>query len=107
VAPPAPSYGDADFVSRCLHAADQCGAESLAAVQNALRAAVFTGGRWGTPRQPYPEDVEQRDTAAQLATRAVIGSVEEHFYRSLSQSAEIWIDRTMSEDDLPTDGRDW
>jgi transcriptional regulator with XRE-family HTH domain len=98
---------DADFVSRCLRAADQCGADSLAAMQNALHAAAFSGGRWAAPGQPYPEDVEQRDTAAQLATRAVSGSVEEHFYRSLSQSAEIWIDRTMSEDDLPADGRDW
>jgi transcriptional regulator with XRE-family HTH domain len=98
---------DADFVSRCLHAADQCGAESLAAVQNALHTAVFSGGRSAAPGQPYPEDVEQRDTAAQLATRTVSGSVEQHFYRSLSQAAEIWIDRTMAEDDLPTDGRDW
>jgi hypothetical protein len=98
---------DTDFVSHCLRAADQCGAESLATVQNALHTAVLTGGRWTTPGQPYPEDVEQRDTASQLATRAVRGSVEEHFYRSLSQSAETWIDRTMSEDHLSADGRDW
>jgi hypothetical protein len=69
--------------------------------------AVFSGGRSAAPGQPYPEDVEQRDAAAQLATRTVSGSVEQHFYRSLSQAAEIWIDRTMAEDDLPTDGRDW
>jgi hypothetical protein len=61
----------------------------------------------GTRGQPYPEDVEQHDTAAQLAKRAVTGSIEKEFFRSLSQSAEIWIDRTMSEDELPTDGRDW
>jgi hypothetical protein len=98
---------DAAFVSRCLRAADQCGTHSLATMQNALHAAVFTGGRWAAPGQPYPQDIEQRDTAAQLAAQAARGSVEEHFYRALSQSAEKWIDRAISEDDLPTDGRDW
>jgi transcriptional regulator with XRE-family HTH domain len=98
---------DADFVSRCLRAADQCGIESLTMVQNALHAAIFTGGRWADPGQPYSEDVEQRDTAAHLAAQAARGSVEENFYRTLSQSAEIWIDRSVSEDDIPTDGRDW
>ena len=98
---------DGDFVSRCLRAADECGADSLATVQNALQVAMFTGGRWAAAGQPSPGDIEQRDTAARLAARAVRGSLEEHFYRTLSQSAQIWIDRTMSEDDLPTDGRDW
>ena len=98
---------DADFVRRCLRAADACGAESLAAMQSALHSALVTGGRSAAFRQPFPEDVEQHDTAAQLATQAVRGSVEEQFYRALSQSAEVWIDRSMSEDDLAMDGRDW
>jgi hypothetical protein len=64
--------------------------------------------RSAVPGQPYPQDIEQRNTAARLAAQAVRGSVEEHFYRALSQSAETWIDRTNSHDvGLPTDGRDW
>jgi transcriptional regulator with XRE-family HTH domain len=98
---------DAPFVSRCLRAADQCGTDSLTTMQNALHTTVLTGGRFTTPGHPYPQDIEQRDTAAQLAAQAVRGSVEEDFYRALSQSAETWIDRTISKDDLPTDGRDW
>jgi hypothetical protein len=98
---------DADFISRCLRAADQCGTDSLATMQNALHIATFTGVRPAVPGQPYPQDIEQRDTAARLAAQAVRGSVEEHFYRALSQSAKTWIDRTSSEDDLPTDRRDW
>lgn len=98
---------DAPFVSRCLRAADQCGTDSLTTMQNALYAAVLTGGRFTAPGQPFPQDIEQRDTAAQLATQAVRGSVEEDFYRALSRSAERWINRSTSEDDPPTDGRDW
>ncbi len=98
---------DADFVRGCLRAADKCGAESLATVQNALHSTMFTGIRRAAMGQPYPQDVEQRDTAAQLAAHAVRGSIEEQFYRALSQSAEIWIDRDMSEVDLPADGRAW
>jgi hypothetical protein len=99
---------DADFIGRCLRAADQCGTDSLATMQNALHVSAFTGMRSVVPGQPYPQDVEQHDTAAQLAAQAVRGGVEEHFYRELSQSAKTWIDRAVnSEADLPTDGRTW
>lgn len=98
---------DADFVRRCLRAADACGAESLTAVQSALHSAVLTGGRLAGAGRPSLMDAEQRDTATQLAAQAVRGSLEEQFYRALAQSAEVWIDRSMSEDDLPEDGRDW
>jgi transcriptional regulator with XRE-family HTH domain len=98
---------DADFVRRCLRAADMCGADDLAAVQSALYSAVFTGGRSAAIGEPFPQDVEQRDVAAQLAARAVPGSVEEQFYKALLQSAQMWIDRALSEMTLPTDGRDW
>ena len=98
---------DADFIRRCLRAADICGTDSLAAVQSGLYSVVFTGGRSAAIGEPFPQDVEQRDIAAQLAAQAVPGSVEEQFYKALSQSAETWIDRAMSEITLPTDGRDW
>ncbi len=98
---------DADFVRICLRAADACSEESLNAVQSALHSALRTGGRWSAIGQPYPQDIEQRDTAARLAALAVRGSVEEQFYRALSQSAEKWIDRSMSQLDLPADGREW
>jgi hypothetical protein len=98
---------DTDFVRACLRAADACGAESLTAMQSALHSSVFAGGRSAAIGQPYSEDLEQRDTAAQLATQAVPGSVEEQFYRALSQSAEHWIDLDISEVNIPEDGRDW
>ena len=98
---------DADFVRRCLRAADMFGADDLAAVQSALYSAVFAGGRSAAIGEPFPQDVEQRDIATRLAARAVPGSVEEQFYKALSQSSQTWIDRATSEMTLPTDGRDW
>jgi hypothetical protein len=98
---------DLAFVRRCLGAADSCGTESLAAVQSSLHSALFTGGRSAAFGQPFPEDVDQRDTADKLAAQAVPGSLEEQFYRAISQSAQAWIARTTSEEDLPMDGRDW
>jgi hypothetical protein len=98
---------DADFVRVCLRAADACSEESVNAIQSALHSALRTGGRWSAIGQPYPQDIEQRDTAARLAALTVRGSVEEQFYRALSLSAEKWIDRSMFGLDLPADGREW
>lgn len=98
---------DSAFVRKCLRAADECGDKSLSAVQSALHSALTTGGRWAAMGQPYPEDVEQRDMATRLAEQAVRGSVEEQFYHALSQSAERWIDRSISELNPPTDDREW
>jgi transcriptional regulator with XRE-family HTH domain len=96
-----------DFVRKCLRAADSCGTKSLAAVQSALHSALFAGGSSAAIGQPFPEDVEQRDNATKLAEQAVPGSLEEQFYRALSESAQAWINNAISEDDLDIDGRDW
>jgi hypothetical protein len=95
------------FVRGVLRAADAVGPKSLDAVRGALHSAVIAGFRWEAIGQPHPQDVEQRDVATQLASQAMRGSVEEQFYRDLAQSAETWIDRSIAEDDLPTDGRHW
>lgn len=98
---------DLSLVSACLRAADACGPQSLSAVQSALHSATFSGGRSADIGQPFPEDVEQRDTAAKLAERAVRGGLEEEFYRALSQSAEHWINLSLSDSDISGDGREW
>jgi hypothetical protein len=98
---------ESDFVSACLRAAETCGAESLSAVQSALHFATLNGGRWSNAGEPFPQDVEQRDTAAKLAEQAIRGSVEREFYHALSQSAQLWMDRSLAEDSFSTDGREW
>jgi transcriptional regulator with XRE-family HTH domain len=98
---------DLDFVRRCLRAADRCGEQSLGAVQASLRAAISAGGRWGTPGQPFAEDVEQRHKAAELADSCIRGSVEEQFYRGLVESANRLIDWAVRDTARPPDDRAW
>ncbi|MET9980823.1 ATP-binding protein [Streptomyces rochei] len=96
---------DVEFVRRCLRAADRHGEASLKSVRGALYGAGIGGTRWGTPGQPYPEDVEQHTKATELADGCTSGSVEEQFYRDLADSA---LHRIQDEtDELPSDGRDW
>lgn len=96
---------DVGFVRRCLRVADRHGESSLKSVRGALYAASVSGTRWGTPGQPYPEDVEQHTKATELAGECANGSVEEQFYRDLADSA---LHRIQNEtDELPPDGRDW
>ncbi|MFE2381101.1 P-loop NTPase [Streptomyces misionensis] len=96
---------DVEFVRRSLRAADRHGDASLKEVRSALYAASISGMRWGTPGQPYPEDVEQRRKATELADGCTNGSVEEQFYRDLADAA---LHRIRNETvELPPDGRDW
>ncbi len=76
-------------------------------MRGALYSAVVTGLRRGSIGQPSIEDVEQRDTALQLAGETTRGSVKEQLYRDLAHSAEMWIERSIAEDDVPSDGRHW
>ncbi|BAU82991.1 hypothetical protein SLA_2054 [Streptomyces laurentii] len=96
---------DVGFVRRCLRGADRHGDTSLNRVRGALYASSISGMRSGTPGQPYPEDVEQHAKANELADGCARGSVEEHFYRDLADSA---LHRIQQEtDELPPDGRAW
>ncbi|MFJ3642751.1 hypothetical protein ACIPRD_23720 [Streptomyces sp. NPDC090108] len=96
---------DVEFVRRCLRAADRHGEDSLKSVRGALYGAGIGGTRWGTPGQPYPDDVEQHTKASELADGCTSGSVEEQFYRDLADSALHRIQDVT--DELPPDGRDW
>ncbi|MGA5887034.1 hypothetical protein ACPCK4_32385 [Streptomyces cellulosae] len=96
---------DSEFVRRCLRAADSNGDANLSKMRSSLHAAVVSGVRSTSPGQPYPEDIQQRDKAMALADTCRKGSVEEHFYRALAESAQERIQREVSE--LPSDSRSW
>lgn len=98
---------DLPFVRRVLSAAAYCGPESLGAVQGALYSAMFAGGRWAAPGQPFPEDVAQEQAATALAVKCTPGSLEEQFYRALAESARRWIDLAVQEVGPASDGRSW
>jgi hypothetical protein len=72
----------------------------------ALRGATTSGIRSGTPGEPFPETIEQRDKSRDIAKDLPAGSIEKRFYADIAKSADRDILRDI-EDDLPTDGRAW
>src|SRR5438874_2414161 len=100
-------WKEVEFVRRILQAAAQHGDECVRRVGGQLHSAVMEGTRSGTTGQPFPEDVEQREKAGEIADRLPEGSLEERFYRSLRESAESSIRWDMDRDDQFLDARDW
>jgi hypothetical protein len=59
-----------------------------------------------TPGKPYPEDTEIRDNAVRVMATLEQGSIEDHFYRSLKESAERRIEWSVRDQAEP-DHRVW
>lgn len=96
-----------DFVSGALRAASMVGDESVQHIAGALHGAAVSGSFSGSPGQPFPRDVDQRDKAGRLADSFPSGSVEQEFYRSLQRSAEDRIRWSADRHEKWLDGRDW
>jgi hypothetical protein len=75
-------------------------------MSGALYGATISGVRSGTPGEPFPEDIEQRDKSLRIAEQLPTGSIEHKFYSDMAKAAEESIAREM-DDDVATDGRDW
>ncbi|MCI0634916.1 MAG: helix-turn-helix domain-containing protein [Actinobacteria bacterium] len=98
---------DVGFVTRLLNGAARQGHEYVKRLGGSLHSAATSGTRSGTPGEPFPEDVELRDRAAEVAKTLPAGSLEERFYTSLRQSAEASIRWDADRDEKLADGRDW
>jgi transcriptional regulator with XRE-family HTH domain len=99
-------WDQAEFVRTALHAADRLGEDVRREMVGALWGATISGVRSGTPGEPFPETVEQRDRSRQIAKQLPTGSLEEQFYSDMAESAERDIARE-AKDDAPDDGRIW
>ena len=95
-----------DFVSGALHIADKLGDDARQQMMGSLWSATISGGRSGTPGEPFPETIEQRDRSRAIAKGLPVGSIERQFYADMAKSAERDIEREI-EDDQPSDGRSW
>lgn len=95
-----------EFVISALHAANQLGEDALRSMASALWSATISGIRSGTPGEPYPETIEQRDRSRAIANNLPFGSIEKQFYLDMANSADKDIVSDIS-DDLPSDGRIW
>jgi hypothetical protein len=100
-------FDNVDLVTKTLRHAKEVGPETVKLASGLMSSAynVTFSASWGG--QPAPEDVQQRDRAAEIARLLPRGSVEAKFYEALAANAEALI-RMVSDhyDDLP-DGRDW
>jgi hypothetical protein len=99
-------YCEVPFVLEALDAAARFGEDCEQTMRGAIWAATITGSRMGTPGEPFPEDVQQRDECAKIAKTLSKGSPGEKFYLALSESAEESI-RRHAEMDARDDRRDW
>lgn len=99
-------WDEPDFVRVALSAADQLGDDMRREMAGALWSATISGVRSGTPGEPFPETVEQRDRSRAVATDLPAGSIVRQFYTDIAKSAERDIQRE-AEDDRPNDGRSW
>lgn len=95
------------LVTRILHAGEQLGGDHLKYVSSAMHSAVVSGTRSGTPGQPFPEDIEQKDNAGRIANSLPPGSIEKKFYKSLERSADASMLRHAEDDERHMDNRDW
>jgi len=100
-------WDQADFVKRALRTAARYGEECVHLISGGLFTATTSGGRSGSPGQPFPEDIEQRDRSAGIARTLPPGSVEANFYRSLEKSARENIQWSADRGEQLMDGRNW
>jgi hypothetical protein len=98
---------DATFVERVLDAASKVGEDAVGEVGGAMHGAVSSGSYTGTPGQPFPRDIEQRDQARALAGGLSSGSLTQRFYRDLEESAEQRIKWQADRHEKLLDNRDW
>lgn len=89
-----------------LHPAAKLGEDVQNKMIGALWGATISGIRGGTPGEPFPETIEQRDRSREIARDLPAGSIEKRFYTDMAKSADRDSLRDI-EDDLPNDGRTW
>jgi transcriptional regulator with XRE-family HTH domain len=100
-------WDNVPFVVYALQAADRLGEKCVQAIGGGLHSSALSGGRWGTPGQPFKEDIEQRNRSDEVAASLPYGSIERRFYESLRESAEHRIKWEEEHDSGFGDGRDW
>jgi hypothetical protein len=98
-------FNHVDFVSDALDVAARFGSDALRTMRQGFWASAIGGARWGTPGQPFPQDIRLRDECAAIAKLLPQGSLAADFYRALSESGARSAEDEIERDH--TDGRAW
>lgn len=86
------------FVVNLLEQAQKLGSTCYKRVCSSLHTSVIQGGKSGTPGQPFPEDIAQRDRSYEAMSTLPPGSPAHRFYKMLHEEAKVEIERHTIED---------
>lgn len=87
-----------DYVVALLEIAGGLGSKTYDSVTSSLFGAAISEGKTGTPGQPFPQDIAQRDSAYDMVKRLPDGSHAHKFYKMLYNHALSNIERDTIED---------
>lgn len=87
-----------DFVNNVLQAAQKFGDTCYRRVCSCFHSSLLHGVRSGTPGQPFPQDIEQRDRSFEIMSKLTPGSPAYKFYKNLHNEAKAEIERHTFED---------
>lgn len=87
-----------EYVIDLLEQAKKQSESSYERVTSWLYGAAISGSRTGTPGQPFPRDIEQRDRSYGLMSQLPAGSPAHKFYKLLYDAAKANIERDTIED---------
>jgi hypothetical protein len=100
-------WEDVPFVTRVLRTGRQMGEECLSEAISALYSATIAGVKSGVAGEPFPEDIEQRNLAADIICGLSAGSPERQFYELLMRSAKDSVRGCIERAEVLADGRSW
>ncbi|KKQ53159.1 hypothetical protein A2865_02600 [Candidatus Woesebacteria bacterium RIFCSPHIGHO2_01_FULL_39_17] len=97
-------WDKSEFVIKILDQAEKFGPTCYKKVSSSLHSSVLQGVRHGTPGQPFPEDIHQRDRSYVMMQKLPPGLPAYRFYKALYEEAKVNIDQHTIEDlDLSED----
>ncbi|MEJ2444751.1 MAG: hypothetical protein P8Y42_15085, partial [Exilibacterium sp.] len=90
-------FSEHAFVVRILRTARCVGKSACRAVSSSLFSSAISGGRSGTPGEPYPADVDMKTCAEQVLGSLSKGDPAYALYDDMRRYAEDGIERALAE----------
>jgi hypothetical protein len=91
-------WDNKEFVVKLLEQAQKHGDDCYKSVCSSLYSSVIQGEKSGTPGEPFPRDIRQRDRAEKTMANLPPGSPAQKFYKNLYKSALNEIKRQTERD---------
>lgn len=92
-------FSNIEWVAALIRTASKTSDECLKRVSARLYGAVISEGKSGTPGKPFPQDIQLKEQASNIAVSLQDGSPERKFFASLVDYAEREIQRAITDDE--------